>query len=248
MATVKVSDLVKTYEDNNVSGDFNEWCDKLELVAKLQKVDDLVTFMPLFLCGPAFAVYKQLSDDTKKDYELMKKAMILAFCESSHSAYEQLRVRTLGEGETVDVYVADLRRLTGLMGQKVANPLIKCAFMAGLPSDISTQLKSMTAVDDIPLHELVSKARMMLSTRSVNSLTCAVGQARIRKCYICSSTQHLANRCLHAAQNGQQSSPGNSTKRKEQCWKCKEVGHFQAQCPQGNEDGAASAPDAPPRK
>jgi hypothetical protein len=101
---VKVSDLVKCYEDNNVSGDFNEWCDKLELVAKLQKITELVTFMPLFLSGPAFAVYKQLTDEVKEDYAKLKAAMLVAFCESSYSAYEQLRVRTLLDGETVDVY------------------------------------------------------------------------------------------------------------------------------------------------
>lgn len=201
MAAVKVSDLVKSYEDNKISGDFNEWCDKLELVAKLQKITELVSFMPLFLSGPAFAVYKQLADNVKADYTLLKKAMSLAFCESNYSAYDQLRARCLGDGETVDVYLADLRRLIALIGQKDAEPIIKCAFMAGLPSDVSTQLKSIAAVGELPLSDLVSKARMMLSTRAVDTLTCAVGEVRIRKCYICSSTQHLANRCPSAGQD-----------------------------------------------
>ena len=31
--SVKVSDLVKPYVDSNKSGDFSDWCEKLELVA-----------------------------------------------------------------------------------------------------------------------------------------------------------------------------------------------------------------------
>ena len=33
----------------------------------------------------------------------------------------------------MDVYLADKRRLVTLIGQRNAEPVIKCAFMAGLP-------------------------------------------------------------------------------------------------------------------
>lgn len=40
--------------------------------------------------------------------------------------------------ETVDVLVADLRRLATWIGQTTPEPLLKCAFVAGLPADICT--------------------------------------------------------------------------------------------------------------
>ena len=65
MASVKLSDIICRYEDQSISGDFAEWIEKLELVAKLQKIEDLKPFLPLFLNGAAFAVYKQLPDSVK---------------------------------------------------------------------------------------------------------------------------------------------------------------------------------------
>ena len=41
MASVKLSDIICRYEDQSISGDFAEWIEKLELVAKLQKIEDL---------------------------------------------------------------------------------------------------------------------------------------------------------------------------------------------------------------
>ena len=67
--SVKLSDLIKPYQEQSVSGDFIEWIDRLELVAKLQKIDDMKSFLPLFLAGPAFAVYQQLNEEAKNNYE-----------------------------------------------------------------------------------------------------------------------------------------------------------------------------------
>jgi hypothetical protein len=62
---VKLLDIITKYEDN-ASGEFSEWIEKLEPVAKLQKITDLVSFLPLFLAGPAFAVYKQIRKQTER--------------------------------------------------------------------------------------------------------------------------------------------------------------------------------------
>ena len=175
--SVRVSDLIKNFEDSTTSGEFTEWSNKLELVAKLQNVADLATFMPLFLSGPAFSVYRQLSEDIKSDYSKLKSELQTVFCESGFSAYDQLRSRVLKEGEAVDVYIADLRRLLSLIGQNTPEQLLKCAFVAGLPIDIATQLKSIAAVETLSLSELVSRARMMMSTARVDVIApCNVGK------------------------------------------------------------------------
>lgn len=251
---VRVSDLVKNYEDSSVSGDFTEWCEKLELVAKLQKVEDLASFLPLFLAGPAFAVYKQFSEDVKSDFPKLKAELMTSFCESSYSAYDQLRSRTLKEGEAVDVYVADLRRLVTLIGQKTPEPLLKCAFIAGLPVDVATQIKSVAAVEKLSLEELVGRARIMLSTATVDTLThCAVGRNVTRKCFKCFSPHHSARNCnTEKSQNGNMNANRNANNHQQyrrwsvQCYTCQAWGHISRNCPQGNGGGAVSAPDAHP--
>jgi len=196
---------VENYEDSSVSGDFTEWCEKLELVAKLQKVEDLASFLPLFLAGPAFAVYKQFSEDVKSDFLKLKAELMTSFCERSYSAYHQLRSRSLKEGEVVDVYVADLRRLVTLIGQKTLEPLLKCAFIAGLPVDVATQTKSVAAVEKLSLEELVGRARIMLSTATVDTLTpCTAGRNITRMCFKC--FYHIIQL---GTQNTQKSQNGN---------------------------------------
>lgn len=242
MATVKLSDIITRYEDNR-SGDFAEWLEKLELVAKLQNVSDLTSFLPLFLNGPAFAIYKQLSEEEKGDYEKMKAALLSAFGVNCYVAYEQLQRRMLQDGETVDVYLADLRRLVTLIGQSSAEPLLKCSFMAGLPSDVAIQLKSMAAVEKLDLGGLVTRARVMLSTRNADPL-CAVGFNKQRfACFTCGSTMHLARDCPQSTRRPTQS------RRLRRCFECNEMTtHFARDCPkkQGKEQGEASAPVASP--
>ena len=111
-----LSELIGVYKDSG-SGDFLEWVEKLELVAQLQKVKKLTSFVPLFLSGPAFAVYKQLPRDSKDDYDLLKAGLVAAFSASPFEAYEELKGRVLKGSESVDVYLADLRRLIELTGK-----------------------------------------------------------------------------------------------------------------------------------
>ena len=45
---IRFSEIVKSYEDQNTSGEFYVWLEKLELVAKLQGVSDLPKFLLCF--------------------------------------------------------------------------------------------------------------------------------------------------------------------------------------------------------
>jgi hypothetical protein len=241
MSAVKLSDIITKYEDSS-SGEFSEWIEKLELVAKLQKITDLVSFVPLFLAGSAFAVFKQIQETDKNDYEKLKAALLLAFGVNCYSAYEQLQKRVLQDGESADVYLADIRRLVALIGQTDADPIVKCAFMAGLPVDIGLQLKAMASVEALSVSELVTRARMMLSTRSVD-MACAAGFTGKWKtgCFSCGSANHFSRDC-----------PNKPIRKQRSCYGCGQVGHLIRQCPnkksesleQGNENGGASAPDA----
>jgi hypothetical protein len=254
MASVKFSDIVGNYVDYNTTGEFSVWVEKLELVAQLQDIRDKLKFLPLFLSGPAFAVYQQLADDVKADYAKLKKELTTAFSTNAFASYEQLRNRVLADGESVDVYLADLRRLVNLMGQTNADPLLRCAFVAGLPADVALQLKSTVDAESMNLAELVSKARAMLASKGdsagyvcagvrQDSKTSVRPDSKAIQCYKCSGRGHMARDCptdrVAARQN-----------RVRKCYMCDATDHLVYKCPQrtGNGNGGVSAPDAHPAK
>lgn len=58
------------------------------LSPKLYKIENLETFLPLFLEQGAFAVYKSLSTFDKNDYAQIKKVLTLAFSADQFKAYD----------------------------------------------------------------------------------------------------------------------------------------------------------------
>ena len=250
MASIKFSDIVKNYVDYNTSGEFSVWIEKLELVAQLQEITDKLKFLPLFLSGPAFAVYQQLSDGVRGDYDKLKKELNNAFSTNAFASYEQLRSRVLLDGESVDVYLADLRRLVNLIGQKDANALLRCAFVAGLPSEISMQLRSTANISEMPLDEIVAKARAMLATTmSTTTYACAATSPREvsyasnpKQCYNCKGYGHISKDCSSKQLVSERP-------RVRRCYVCNSSDHLANRCPQrsGNAQGGASASDARPK-
>lgn len=223
---VRLTDVVKNYE-NESSGDISEWLEKVELVASLQKIEKLENFVPLFLSGSAFAVYKQLPESDRTVYKKLKERLIQAFGSNKFEAYEFLQRRVLESGETVDVFVADLKRLVSLMGQSEPEPLLKCAFVSGLPNDVAVQLKSISAVENLSLTDLIDRARMILSARTAPAGPCAAGrpvpsprQAKLT-CFSCGGQGHMVRQC-----------PNNKggVQREITCFGCGEVGHIRRFC------------------
>ena len=137
MSGVKLSDLVTQFDG---TGDFAEWVQKLELVAKLQKVDDVASLLPLFLSGGAFAVYQGLDGSVKGDYGALKERLLVAFSADPCAAYGALQQRRLQPGESVDVFLADITRLARLVDEGISEKFLKCAFLAGLPVSVRSQI------------------------------------------------------------------------------------------------------------
>jgi len=67
----------------------------------------------------------------------VKKALVAAFSPNCFEAYKQFTGRRLEDGESVDVYAADLERLATL----VANKWLKGGFVAGLPGAARAQFR-----------------------------------------------------------------------------------------------------------
>ena len=74
----------------------------------------------LMLDKAAYLVYDALSDNEKKDAEKVKKALEIAFAPSAAESYRRFVARKMQVEESVDGYVADLKRLLTMSGHNVA--------------------------------------------------------------------------------------------------------------------------------
>ena len=237
---VRLTDLIGRYDGRE---DFSEWIKKFELVMDRQGLTELETALPMFLCGDAFAVFDALEPADKKLYDSIKRALTTAFSLEMFSAYEAFVGRHFRHGETVDVYLADLRRLGRLVHVSPDEAWIKAAFVFGLPDHVKTQLKAATSVTTISLTELLERARMILTVS--NNVAMAAkpsgtwkanqhktagdwkshsdNSGRIRdgrRCFLCGDLTHMARTC-----------PQRPARRAVTCFYCGERGHRIVECP-----------------
>lgn len=237
---MRLTDLVKAYDG---TGDVCVWISKFELVAKLKKIEEPAQVLPLFLDGPAYSVYCELDDAKKGDVKNIKAALKDAFGVNSFLAYEQL-TRRVWQDEPVDVYLTDLRRLARLAGVETDTLLMR-AFVVGLPSQVSRELRASARVSSLSLAELVERARSLMAELVGSSVVAVAAKGtsyqglnrdkRIqeRKCFSCGGP-HLLRAC--------------PSKKKLVCWTCGQEGHISKHCTgrQGNAQGRVSAPEALP--
>ena len=84
---------------------------KVKLVARLQKIPDLASFIPRFLEGDALALYLQLSKEDQLEADKIVVKLKMALMEgAAFSAYAKLR-RMRWAGEAVDVHASNIWRL-----------------------------------------------------------------------------------------------------------------------------------------
>lgn len=234
--------LIPEFDGSNAS--VEEWLDKTELVCQLRGVTDVQTVVPLRLTGGAFSVYQQLKPEEKLQYSAVKAALLRAFAVDKFQAYEEFTARRLRVGESVDVYLADLRRLASLFGG-LGDTALMCGFVAGLPEAARHTLRAGCRMESLTLAELVERARALMAENAVAAAAvaaaaAAAAPARSRqtaasfRCYRCGRAGHFARDCR--------------TERRADiiCFRCDQPGHAAARCPErvpGNASGeAVSAP------
>ena len=236
-------DLRLVPEFDGASQDVAEWIDKLELVCRLKGVENQENVIPLRLTGGAFSVYQQLDDDCKKDAKKIKEALITAFAADKFSAFEQLVNRRLRSNESVDVYLAELRRLSRLAGG-MNDTVLACAFVAGMPDDMRHSLRSGSRVESLELSQILARARALMVDNPVAALATqghqehreVTGSSRLKEpitCFNCRRPGHIARQCPAGRSRGA-------------CFSCGRYGHIAAKCPGNEGGGEASAPASSP--
>lgn len=213
------------------------WVEKVELHCQLSGVKNVERVIPLRLTGGAFAVYQQLSAEEKCDYSSIKAALYRAFATDPATAWEQFETRSIRLGETVDVYLAELKKLTVLFGG-LPERALAYKFLSGLPAGAKQLLRATSTMSSLPLSDLVDRARTIMKDDStVQEPVVAVAQAPPSGegpsqgpspqgdviCYRCNGRGHMARNCRR-----------RSTAVR--CYRCNKTGHMARDCA-GNGDG-----------
>ena len=157
------------------------------------------------------------------DFHKVKTALQMAFSSDPIAAYEELQQRTLQPGESVAVYFADLTRIVKLVDSRICDKYIKCAFIAGLPSEMKKQLKAACKLNTMSLSEVVDRART-LAKSDENVCFAAIKSPDRRRCYRCGQEGHMSRWCPSIAKNDQ-------TPRNVKCFGCSYSGHVVKDCP-----------------
>ncbi|KFD62492.1 hypothetical protein M514_13006 [Trichuris suis] len=205
-----------------------EWLQTVELICKLQKVEDVASVIPLRLIGGALAVYLQLSDKERGSVEKLKASLLAAFAVDPFVAYEQFKERNLRANELPDVFLADLCRLASLFGG-IPEKAVAWAFVSGLPGNVRQPLRAGARMEDLSLNQILTRARAIIADDRPSRMTDA---------------------CLAAVDSEAKQQTGTSTLR---CYACGELNHFARDClaqrraPAAGQRNVGQSPRRPPR-
>ncbi|KAF4752572.1 hypothetical protein FOZ63_016619, partial [Perkinsus olseni] len=150
MSALKFEQVLKRFHGNSSEESWEQWAKKFSLVASLQNWSDAdqVKYLPLFLEGQAWDVYSQLTPRSTSTKEALFSAMASAFDPSPSEAWKAFQGRKYQQGESVDGYLADLRRLL---------------ILSGLPETVSAQVRLSAAPEgSLDLTTCLLRARVLL--------------------------------------------------------------------------------------
>ena len=163
MAAKITSEMIKPF---NGEGNVVAWIQKVKLVAKLQKIKDLASFLPLFLEGAALALYLEMNPSEQSDADEIEARLNEAFTDGAFVAYGKL-VRVRWTGEQVDVYANEVRRLAGLAGfvGESLERIVKLTFVNGFPDYISMELQQMENITNLTMSDVLARARILTAQK-----------------------------------------------------------------------------------
>lgn len=227
---VSLSDLIRPYDG---TGDVVEWFTKFEFVAELKELEHWEKIVPLLLEGKAFSVFAELEESVRKAYTKFKAELTEVFGLDPFVAYEQF-IRRVWCDEPVDIFLSDLKKLAKLAGI-YSNTTVTRAFIVGLPTAVSRELRATVKTGDLSsLEKVVARARSLMSEVASNpigavaQLTRATGKTINKrtdiKCFKCGGP-HLMRNC---------SKPVT-------CWTCGQVGHLSKDCPGNDQERAVAS-------
>lgn len=273
-----MNQLIKLVSRFDGSSDILVWLDRLQMLCDVQGVkSDMREIIPLFLDGPAYECYAQMSDEVKLDGPSLKKALRRAFGMDPFEAFEKLRALRWTEGERVEVYLARIKRLATLC-EIDSDEFVLHTFVTGLPKATATQLRTQVLLCKVSESLLVEKTKIILGERlgafqqevtmPMQKETSNFEAKGVPKCFGCGRRGHFIRDCqMKSPSQNDISTPvcfrcgvsghvarfcNSHQSREIVCHRCGKHGHIAPKCqeqlPSGNVDGKSPAPAISPRK
>ena len=107
-----------------------------------------------------------MSDAKKEDANNIKVVLKTAYAADKFLAYYEFQNRVWRNGETVDVFLADLKRSAHLANMKFEDnnkKIVKLAFVMGLPSTVANQLRATPKIETLDLNAVLQISRALMS-------------------------------------------------------------------------------------
>ena len=252
-ARVRIGDILRPFDGK---GDVVAWITKARLVAKLQNIEKLESFMPLFLEGAALALYLEMDPEEQDDATKIIEKLKGAFTEGPFAAFDRL-ANVKWDGESVDVYANEIRRLAGLVGFRGEGLelMVKQVFVRGLPDHTALGLRQVKGLKDMKVSDLIETTRAFVEKEARNTVAVAArgvtgeklpgsrggdwgsGKGELRgfkgRCFRCDGP-HMARHC-------------KEPRPPVICYRCNKAGHIASRCEQGNDQRGTAAPVVTPQ-
>ena len=252
-ATVRLGDMIRPFDGK---GDVVGFLTKARLVARLQNIERLETFLPLFLEGAALALYLEMDPEDQGDVGKIEDRLKEAFTEGPFAAFDRL-TNMKWAGDSIDVYANNIRCLAGLVGFKGEGLelMVRQVFVRGLPERIAMGLRQVQGLKDMKVSDLINATRPLVEKEARDTVAVAArgvsgetlpgsrggdwggakGEPRgfRGRCFRCNGP-HMARHC-------------KEPRPPIVCYRCNKAGHIASQCVQGNEQRGAAVPAVTPQ-
>ena len=241
-ARVRLNEVVSKFDGE---GDVAAWIRQVRIAKRIMRLEDadLADLASLALKDRAFAVYEEMEEEDKTDFEKIARALMTAFAKDPFSAHMMFIDRKYIVGEGVDSYLNELKRLGRIAG--ASEMTVKFRFITGMPTDVAERLRATPKIHELPQAKVLDMARAMVQMKEerkeaaaamvaveeVEKEAAAVAATKLksrRGCFEC-GLDHLVRNCPDV-KNG----IGQRSGRR---WNGKRDGHRFGQIPVGRSSG-----------